>query len=187
MLMFGLGGIYVEILKDIQFAIAPVDEKEAREMITGIKTYPLLAGIRGKKPSDIDALVYTILKVSRLVCDFPEIEEFEINPMGSLVFENTTGSSVACNVVGTNYKCDSWSNVTADNTNTADIASTEDIANTADIANTEDNVSNITDVCSVVSTSYKWVSNEQYPVIDLFGDKYVPLFNTNESIWDAHA
>ncbi|HWQ48599.1 MAG TPA: S-layer protein domain-containing protein [Methanosarcina sp.] len=100
--------------------------------------------------------------------------------MGSLVFENTTGSSVACNVVGTNYKCNSWSNVAADTTNTADIASTEDTANTAD------NVSNITDVCNVVSTSYKWVSNEQYPVIDLFGDKYVPLFNTNESIWDAH-
>lgn len=76
MLMFGLGGIYVEILKDIQFAIAPVDEKEAKGMITGIKTYPLLAGVRGAKPSDIDALVDAILKFSRLVCDFPEIEEF---------------------------------------------------------------------------------------------------------------
>jgi len=46
-LMFGLGGVYVEILKDVRFAIAPVDKKEAREMITGIKTYPLLAGTRG--------------------------------------------------------------------------------------------------------------------------------------------
>lgn len=90
MLMFGLGGIYVEILKDIRFAIAPVDEREAREMITGIKTYPLLAGVRGKKPSDIDALVETVLKVSRLVCDFPEIEEFEINPM--MVFEKGKGA-----------------------------------------------------------------------------------------------
>ncbi|AKB59017.1 Acetyl-CoA synthetase (ADP-forming) alpha and beta chains, putative [Methanosarcina barkeri 227] len=89
MLMFGLGGTYVEILKDIQFAIAPVDEREAREMITGIKTYPLLAGVRWEKPSDIDALVYTILRVSRLVCDFPEIEEFEINPM--MVFEKGKG------------------------------------------------------------------------------------------------
>lgn len=90
MLMFGLGGTYVEILKDIQFAITPVDEREAREMITGIKTYPLLAGVRGEKPSDIDALVDTILRVSRLVCDFPEIKEFEINPM--MVFEKGKGA-----------------------------------------------------------------------------------------------
>lgn len=89
MLMFGLGGIYVEILKDVIFAIAPVDEREVREMITGIKTYPLLAGIRGSKPSDIDALVDAILKVSRLVCDFPEIEEFEINPL--MIFEEEKG------------------------------------------------------------------------------------------------
>jgi acetyl-CoA synthetase (ADP-forming) len=90
MLMFGLGGIYVEIIKDIQFAIAPVDEKESRGMITRIKTYPLLAGVRGAKPSDIDALVDAILKFSRLVCDFPEIEEFEINPM--MVFEDGKGA-----------------------------------------------------------------------------------------------
>lgn len=90
MLMFGLGGIYVEILKDIQFAIAPVGEKEAKGMITGIKTYPLLAGVRGAKPSDIDALVDAILKFSRLVCDFPEIEEFEINPL--IVFEDGKGA-----------------------------------------------------------------------------------------------
>lgn len=90
MLMFGLGGIYIEILKDIQFAIVPVDEREAREMITGIKTYPLLAGVRGEKPSDINALVDIILRVSNLVFDFPEIEEFEINPM--MVFEKGKGA-----------------------------------------------------------------------------------------------
>ena len=90
MLMFGLGGVYVEILKDVQFAIAPVNEDEAGEMVTGIKTYPLLAGARGAKPSGIDALVDTILKVSRLVCDFPEIEEFEINPM--MVLEEGKGA-----------------------------------------------------------------------------------------------
>ena len=90
MLMFGLGGVYVEVLKDVRFAIAPVNEKEAREMITGIKTYPLLAGVRGAKPSDIGALVDTILEVSRLVCDFPQIEEFEINPM--MVFEEGKGA-----------------------------------------------------------------------------------------------
>jgi acetyl-CoA synthetase (ADP-forming) len=90
MLMFGLGGIYVEILKDVRFAIAPVNENEAREMITGIKTYPLLAGIRGTKPSDINAIIDVILRVSKLVCDFPEIEEFEINPM--MVFEKGKGT-----------------------------------------------------------------------------------------------
>ncbi|WP_269849454.1 acetate--CoA ligase family protein [Methanosarcina horonobensis] len=90
MLMFGLGGVYVEILKDVMFAIAPVNEKEAREMITGIKTYPLLAGARGAKPSDIDALVDAIIRVSKLVCDFPEIEEFEINPM--MVLEEGKGA-----------------------------------------------------------------------------------------------
>ncbi|MFY1112240.1 MAG: acetate--CoA ligase family protein, partial [Methanosarcinaceae archaeon] len=90
MLMFGLGGIYVEILKDVRFAIAPLSESEARDLITGIKTYPLLAGIRGAEPSDIDALVDSILRISRLVCDFPEIEEFEINPM--IVLEKGKGA-----------------------------------------------------------------------------------------------
>lgn len=90
MLMFGLGGVYVEILKDVRFAIAPVNEDEAREMVTEIKTYSLLTGARGAKPSDIDALVDTILRVSRLVCDFPEIEEFEINPL--MVLEEGKGA-----------------------------------------------------------------------------------------------
>ena len=90
MLMFGLGGVYVEILKDVRFAIAPVNEKEAREMVVGIKTYPLLAGVRGAKPSDIGSLVDAIMRVSRLVCDFSEIEEFEINPM--MVFEECKGA-----------------------------------------------------------------------------------------------
>lgn len=89
MLMFGLGGVYVEILKDVTFAIAPVNNNEAREMITGIKTYPLLAGVRGAKPSDVDALVDVILAVSRFVCHFPEVEEFEINPL--MVFEKKKG------------------------------------------------------------------------------------------------
>ncbi|MCQ1536919.1 acetyl-CoA synthetase [Methanosarcina sp. KYL-1] len=90
MLMFGLGGIYVEILKDVRFAIAPVNESEARDLITGIKTYPLLAGVRGAEPSDIEALADSIIRISQLVCDFPEIEEFEINPM--IVFERGKGA-----------------------------------------------------------------------------------------------
>jgi S-layer protein (TIGR01567 family) len=125
----------------------------------------------------------TTLKVGDKIGEFTLekiVSGVNTSNLGSLVFENTTGSSVACNVVGTKYKCDSWSNVAADTANTADAA------NTADTTNTAGNVSNITDACNVVSTNYKWVSNEQYPVIDLFGDKYVPLFTTNGSIWDAH-
>jgi acetate---CoA ligase (ADP-forming) subunit beta len=62
MIIFGLGGIYVEILKDVRFAIAPVNKSEAREMITRIKAYQLLAGLRGEKPADIDALLNVIQK-----------------------------------------------------------------------------------------------------------------------------
>ncbi|AKB52172.1 hypothetical protein MSBRW_2919 [Methanosarcina barkeri str. Wiesmoor] len=125
----------------------------------------------------------TTLKVGDKIGEFTLdkiVSGVNTSNMGSLVFENTTGSSVACNVVGTNYKCDSWSNVTADTANTADTASTVDTTNTAD------NVSNITNICNVVSTDYKWVSNEQYPVIDLFGDKYIPLFTANGNIGNIH-
>ncbi len=85
MMMFGLGGIYVEILKDVKFAIAPVNEEEAREMIAGIKTHELLEGTRGDKPMDTEAIADIILRISQLVTDFPEINEFEINPL--MVFE----------------------------------------------------------------------------------------------------
>ena len=85
MMMFGLGGIYVEILKDVKFAIAPVNEEEAREMISGIKTHELLEGTRGDKPMDTEAIADVILRISQLVTDFPEINEFEINPL--MVFE----------------------------------------------------------------------------------------------------
>ncbi|MCL4416516.1 MAG: acetate--CoA ligase family protein [Actinobacteria bacterium] len=81
MIMFGLGGIYVEIMKDVTFRIAPVTESNARDMIEEIKTIKLLKGARGAKPSDIDSIVETILKVSQLVTDFPEIMEMDINPL----------------------------------------------------------------------------------------------------------
>lgn len=90
MVMFGLGGIYVEVLKDVKFAIAPVNEIEARDMITGIKTHELLEGARGDKASDIGFIADTILRVSQLVTDFPEINEFEINPL--MVFEEGEGA-----------------------------------------------------------------------------------------------
>lgn len=81
MIMFGLGGIYVEVLKDVSFRIAPVSRQTAGEMIKEIKTFKLLEGARGEYPSDIDSIIETILRVSQLVTDFPEIIEMDINPL----------------------------------------------------------------------------------------------------------
>ena len=90
MLMFGLGGIYVEVLEDVKFAIAPVNEGEAKDMIRQIKTHELLEGARGDKPKDVDSIADIILRISQLVTDFPEINEFEINPL--MVFNEGDGS-----------------------------------------------------------------------------------------------
>ncbi|MBC7333219.1 MAG: acetate--CoA ligase [Actinobacteria bacterium] len=81
MIMFGLGGIYVETLKDVSFRIAPISVGDAKEMVEEIKTFNLLKGVRGEKPSDIKSIIETILKVSQLVTDFPEIIEMDINPL----------------------------------------------------------------------------------------------------------
>lgn len=80
LILFGLGGIYVEVLKDVSFRIAPVSEQEARHMVQEIHAYPLLRGVRGQPPADIDAIVDTILRVSQFVTDFPEVIEMDINP-----------------------------------------------------------------------------------------------------------
>jgi len=82
-LMFGLGGIFVEILKDVSFRVAPITEYDAREMITEIKGYPLLTGARGKEPCDIDTLVSILLQVSKLVMEHPEISQLDLNPIFS--------------------------------------------------------------------------------------------------------
>ncbi|HYP42674.1 MAG TPA: acetate--CoA ligase family protein, partial [Candidatus Nitrosocosmicus sp.] len=92
LLMFGLGGIYVEILKDVSFRLAPISESEAREMIESIKTISLLKGVRGEKSSDIASVVDCLLRLSQLIVDFPEIEEFDINPL--LVLEEGCGTRV---------------------------------------------------------------------------------------------
>ncbi len=81
MIMFGLGGIYVEILKDVSFRIAPVTRREALSMISEIKTGALLKGARGEKSVDIDAIADGILKISSIVTDFPVIRELDINPL----------------------------------------------------------------------------------------------------------
>ncbi len=86
MLMFGLGGIYVEVLKDVSFRIVPVTEEEAFEMINEIKASRILDGIRGEKPYDKNDIASCIRKLSRLVMDFPMIKEIDINPY--MVFYN---------------------------------------------------------------------------------------------------
>ena len=68
-IMFGLGGIFVEILKDVTFRIAPITEAEAKEMITEVKGYPILKGYRNLPPADIDAIVKILMNTSRLVMD----------------------------------------------------------------------------------------------------------------------
>jgi len=84
-LMFGLGGIFVEILKDVTFRIAPVTEDEAREMITAVKAYPVLKGYRNTPPADIEAIVEILLNTSRLVMEHQEIKELDLNPI--MVYE----------------------------------------------------------------------------------------------------
>jgi len=80
-LMFGLGGILVEVLKDVSFRIVPVTERDAREMIREIKGYPILEGYRGQKPASIPALEKLIVKVSQFVEKNPQIKELDLNPI----------------------------------------------------------------------------------------------------------
>jgi len=79
--MFGLGGIFVEILKDVVFRVAPINKDEAHEMICEIKGFPVLNGVRGEKPIDFDCLSETVASISQLVVDFPQIAQLDINPI----------------------------------------------------------------------------------------------------------
>jgi acyl-CoA synthetase (NDP forming) len=80
-LMFGLGGILVEVLKDVSFRIVPVTTRDAREMIREIKGYPVLEGYRGQKPASLPALEKLIVKVSQFVEKNPDIKELDLNPI----------------------------------------------------------------------------------------------------------
>ncbi len=80
-IMFGLGGIFVEVFKDVSFRIIPVERKDAQEMIQEIKGYPLLMGYRGREPANIPALVDIILKLSKFVEENPQVKELELNPI----------------------------------------------------------------------------------------------------------
>jgi 4-hydroxybutyrate---CoA ligase (ADP-forming) len=90
--MFGMGGIYVEVLKDVTFRLAPITDSEADEMISSIKTNKLLKGVRGEKPSDTKKLSECLQRISQLVSDFKEIKELDMNPV--LVFEKGKGCKV---------------------------------------------------------------------------------------------
>ena len=85
-LMFGLGGIFVELLKDVTFRVAPITQEDAREMVTEVKAYPLLKGYRNTPPADIDAIINILLNTSRLMMDNPEIKELDLNPI--MAYEN---------------------------------------------------------------------------------------------------
>lgn len=80
-IMFGLGGIFVEILKDISFRILPLEERDAEEMIFEIKGYQILKGIRGETPKDVKSIRDVLVKISQLVMENPEIKEIDLNPV----------------------------------------------------------------------------------------------------------
>jgi len=81
LLMFGMGGIYVEVLKDVAFRLAPLCERDARDMIAETAAGQLLEGVRGEAPGDLDAVVETLRRVGQLVADFPCLAELDINPL----------------------------------------------------------------------------------------------------------
>jgi acetyl coenzyme A synthetase (ADP forming)-like protein len=81
MIMFGLGGIYVEVLRDISFRIVPLSNEDVHEMVREIKTFPLLRGVRGEAETDIGAIEQSLLSFNQLAMDFPQIIEADINPL----------------------------------------------------------------------------------------------------------
>lgn len=93
LLMFGLGGIYTEALRDVSFRLAPIRENVASEMIRDIRSYRLLEGVRGEPPSDVDGIAECLLRLSQLVTDHPQINELDINPL--IVYAKGEGAVVA--------------------------------------------------------------------------------------------
>lgn len=92
MMMFGLGGVFIEVLKDVTFRMAPLTDIDATEMIQSVKSYKLLEGARGTKPAQIDQIQKTLLRLSQLVSDFKFIDELDINP---LLISEKTGEGIA--------------------------------------------------------------------------------------------
>ncbi|GJM24084.1 MAG: acyl-CoA synthetase [Phycisphaerae bacterium] len=92
-IMFGLGGIYVEAFKDVTFRVAPITQAAAREMVRELKTSPILAGLRGQPPSDLRAIEDAIMRLSQLAVECPSVQELDINPM--IVHAEGSGCHIA--------------------------------------------------------------------------------------------
>ncbi len=92
-IMFGLGGVYVEVFEDVSFKVAPVDERAAEKMIKQIKAYPMLSGFRGRKSTDLATVKEIIMRLSHLALDCPQIKELDINPL--IVLEEGKGAFIA--------------------------------------------------------------------------------------------
>ncbi|CDC21951.1 putative uncharacterized protein [Clostridium sp. CAG:306] len=92
MMMFGLGGVFIETMKDVTFRIAPLTDVDADEMIKSVKAYELLKGARGTKPANIEQIQETLLRLSQMVNDFKFIDELDINP---LLISEKTGEGIA--------------------------------------------------------------------------------------------
>ena len=92
MMMFGLGGVFIEVMKDVTFRIAPLTDVDAKEMIKSVKAYKLLEGARGTKPAQMEQIEETLLRLSQLVNDFKFIDELDINP---LLISEKTGEGIA--------------------------------------------------------------------------------------------
>lgn len=92
MMMFGLGGVFIEVMKDVTFRIAPLTDVDADEMIKSVKAYKLLEGARGTKPAQMEQIQETLLRLSQLVHDFKFIDELDINP---LLISEKTGEGIA--------------------------------------------------------------------------------------------
>jgi acetate---CoA ligase (ADP-forming) len=80
-IVFGLGGIYVEVLRDVTFRLAPFDQAEAEEMVASVRAFPLLQGVRGEKPSDLPSLYSILGRVAQLALDLPQVQELDLNPV----------------------------------------------------------------------------------------------------------
>ncbi len=98
LLMFGLGGIFVEVFQDVAFRFAPIGRNESRRMISSIKGYKLLQGFRGRPKADIEILEKSMVSLSDMAVNHPEISEMDINPL--LVHEEKKGATVAdCRII----------------------------------------------------------------------------------------
>ena len=92
MMMFGLGGVFIEVMKDVTFRIAPLTDMDAKDMIKSVKAYKLLEGARGTTPAQMEQIEETLLRLSQLVSDFKFIDELDINP---LLISEKTGEGIA--------------------------------------------------------------------------------------------